>query len=135
MKGLNRRPLIAILTLILGAGGSLAGGARSKSDAIKQIRSYPASSVLSAGSVSCLNTSQPPKEGESLQLTAAGHVLIFKPVEVVMAAGDHALKIGFLGSNLVQPSQEGVAEKTEKGTLPPGKGGLSQSLRRCRPCL
>ena len=59
-----------------------------------------------------------PGNSGPLQFTAGGHVLMFKPAEVMIAAGDHALRVAFPEANPVQPIQEGEGIKNDKGVAP-----------------
>ena len=61
-----------------------------------------------------------PGNSGPLQFTAGGHVLMFKPAEVMIAAGDHALKSCFPRGDPVQPIHEGEAMETGKGAAPLG---------------
>ena len=73
----------------------------------------------------------PPADGQGVQYTAAGHVLAFGPDGVIVAAGDHALKLEFVGANprepqsSIAPSTDGRAQPLGVVTYPDLWGGVS----------
>jgi len=62
-----------------------------------------------------------------LQFTAGGHVLGFAPEAAWLAAGSHALRVGFAGANAVTPASAGstaaspLGGKGQKGAAPLGR--------------
>jgi hypothetical protein len=56
------------------------------------------------------------KGSDLLQFTAQGHVIGFSRDGIIMAAGDHAVQIGFVNGNEVEPVPESIAAGNGKGT-------------------
>ena len=61
--------------------------------------------------------SGPSPDGKSMQCTHGGHVLAFGPDGVIVAAGDHALKLEFVGGNRREP-QSSTAPSTDGRAQP-----------------
>jgi hypothetical protein len=56
-----------------------------------------------------------------LQFTAGGHVLGFGPEAAYLATGSHALRVGFVGANAVQPVGEAGGGASPGGVQPLGR--------------
>jgi hypothetical protein len=62
--------------------------------------------IISSGPAAGSSSPLPKRTDEMLQFTAGGHVLGFRKGEMVIASGDHALRIEFVNARPVSPAEE-----------------------------